>query len=54
MTIGRTYEWYEAMGEFEGVLDGLEEDGVCKYCGRARYCQWPGLPANQATENQEQ
>ena len=42
VTIGRTYEWYESMGEFEGLLDELEEDGVCKYCGRSRYCQWPG------------
>lgn len=42
ITIGRTYEWYESMGEFEGLLDELEEDGVCKYCGRTRYCVWPG------------
>jgi dihydroflavonol-4-reductase len=41
VTIGRTFEWYELMGEFKGVLDNLEENGVCKYCGRARYCQWP-------------
>lgn len=41
VTIGRTYEWYESMGEFEGVLDDLEEGGVCKFCGRTRYCQWP-------------
>ena len=41
VTIGRTYEWYEEMGEFEGVFDNLEEDGICKYCKRARYCEWP-------------
>lgn len=41
VTIGRAYEWYEAMGEFEGVIEKLEEDGVCKYCQRARYCAWP-------------
>ncbi len=42
ITIGRTYEWYESMGEFEGVREQLlGEDGVCKHCGRARYCQWP-------------
>lgn len=41
ITIGRTYEWYEAMGEFEGVYEELEEDGICKYCKRARYCAWP-------------
>lgn len=41
ITIGRTYEWYEAMGEFEDIRQILEEDGVCKRCGRARYCQWP-------------
>jgi dihydroflavonol-4-reductase len=40
-TIGRTYEWYEAMGEFEGVVQELEEDGTCKYCKRKRYCSWP-------------
>jgi dihydroflavonol-4-reductase len=42
VTIGRTYEWYESMGEFEGILDDLDVDGVCKYCGRTRYCQWSG------------
>jgi dihydroflavonol-4-reductase len=40
-TIGRTYEWYEAMGEFEGIYENLEEDGTCKYCKRTRYCAWP-------------
>ncbi len=46
ITIGRTFEWYEMMGEFEGVYEELEVDGVCKYCGRTRYCVWP--PANNA------
>lgn len=41
VTIGRTYEWYEAMGEFEGVNDNLDENGICKICKRARYCSWP-------------
>lgn len=42
VTIGRTYEWYEMMGEFEGIRERLlGADGVCKLCGRARYCQWP-------------
>ncbi|MEW5871869.1 MAG: SDR family NAD(P)-dependent oxidoreductase [Chloroflexota bacterium] len=41
ITIGRTYEWYELMGEFEGVYENLEVDGVCKYCKRTRYCKWP-------------
>jgi dihydroflavonol-4-reductase len=40
-TIGRTYEWYESMGEFEGVFENLDENGICKYCQRARYCSWP-------------
>lgn len=40
-TIGRTYEWYESMGEFEGIYENLTEDGTCKYCKRARYCTWP-------------
>jgi hypothetical protein len=40
-TIGRTYEWYETMGEFKGIYENLEEDGTCKYCKRTRYCTWP-------------
>lgn len=50
-TIGRTYEWYESMGEFEGVLDDLDEKGVCKYCDRVRYCQWPEQPIHKANES---
>jgi dihydroflavonol-4-reductase len=42
ITIGRTYQWYEEMGEFEDIHEQLELDGVCKRCGRTRYCQWPG------------
>ena len=41
ITIGRTYEWFYMMGEFEGIHEALEEDGVCKYCKRIRYCEWP-------------
>jgi dihydroflavonol-4-reductase len=41
ITIGRTYEWYESMGEFEGIREQLGVDGVCKRCGRTRYCEWP-------------
>ena len=41
-TIGRTYQWYDLMGEFEGLHERLNREGeVCKYCGRTRYCQWP-------------
>lgn len=40
-TIGRTFEWYEIMGEFEGVFEQLQRDGVCKYCHKARYLSWP-------------
>jgi dihydroflavonol-4-reductase len=51
VTIGRTYEWYESMGEFEGVYEQLEEDGVCKHCKRTRYCVWPGpLEKDQALQ----
>lgn len=46
VTIGRTYEWYEAMGEFTNQLDNLEENGVCRYCGRAQYCVWPNPSSN--------
>ena len=45
VTVGRTYEWYELMGEFEGIREQLEVNGVCKRCGRARYCEWPGMVA---------
>lgn len=41
VTIGRTFEWYESMGEFEELHLKLGVDGKCKYCGKARYCQWP-------------
>jgi dihydroflavonol-4-reductase len=45
VTIGRTYEWYESMGEFEGIHEKLEVNGVCKRCGRTRYCEWPAMAA---------
>lgn len=48
VTIGRTFEWYELMGEFEGVYETLLEGGVCKHCGKARYCEWPGPAAQPA------
>jgi len=48
VTIGRTYLWYDLMGEFDGVREELEAEGggagssgVCKRCGRSRYCEWP-------------
>jgi len=41
VTIGRTFEWYELMGEFDGIFERLSEEGVCKYCGKTRYCEWP-------------
>jgi len=42
VTIGRTFEWYADMGEFDGLAEELAaEGGACKYCGRMRYCQWP-------------
>ncbi|RME73022.1 MAG: NAD-dependent epimerase/dehydratase family protein [Chloroflexi bacterium] len=41
ITIGRTYEWYEEMGEFDAIHQTLEVDGVCRRCGRTRYCRWP-------------
>lgn len=51
ITIGRTYEWYEVMGEFEGIREHLGVNGVCKRCGRTRYCEWPGPRA--ARQNRE-
>lgn len=47
VTIGRTFEWYDLMGEFDGLYERLETDGVCKYCGRLRYCEWPVSQPNQ-------
>lgn len=47
VTIGRTFEWYDLMGEFEGLYERLETDGVCKYCGRLRYCEWPSTQSTQ-------
>lgn len=41
VTIGRTYEWYEDMGEFEGIYQELDADGSCKKCNRRLYCKWP-------------
>jgi dihydroflavonol-4-reductase len=52
-TIGRTYEWYESMGEFEDLEARIEKDGVCKYCGRTRYCEWPGPLAGKVDETGE-
>lgn len=50
VTIGRTYEWYDLMGEFENLYEDLEEDGICKYCKRTRYCEWPP-PMIQQTQD---
>ncbi len=52
-TIGRTYEWYEEMGEFKGVLEDLNEDGMCKYCKRPRYCSWPSQMADHKSAGVE-
>jgi dihydroflavonol-4-reductase len=48
-TIGRTYEWYESMGEFQEVFENLDENGVCKYCKRTRYCSWPSPIVDEAS-----
>jgi dihydroflavonol-4-reductase len=53
VTIGRTYEWYESMGEFEGFPEQLDQNGVCKYCGKARYCVWPPSTSIQVRDSQE-
>jgi len=53
VTIGRTYEWYEAMGEFESIRERLEVTGVCKRCGRTRYCEWPGTTIASRQERQQ-
>ncbi len=42
VTIGRTFEWYEMMGEFDGLVLDVDHSGLCKYCGRNRLLAWPG------------
>lgn len=42
VTIGRTFEWYESMGEFDGLELDVDASGACKYCGRNRFLAWPG------------
>lgn len=51
-TIGRTYEWYEAMGEFDNIYENLDANGICKYCKQPRYCTWPP-PAQKASTSGE-
>jgi dihydroflavonol-4-reductase len=41
VTIGRTFEWYESMGEFDDIYHDLDANGLCKHCKRPRYCKWP-------------
>lgn len=54
ITIGRTYEWYELMGEFEGINENLDEKGICKYCKRTRYCEWPAPVIQSAAEREQE
>jgi dihydroflavonol-4-reductase len=39
--IGRTYEWYESMGEFDDASDDLDENGIYIKCGNTRHNKWP-------------
>ena len=54
VTIGRTFEWYDAMGEFEELYASLKNEQICKECGRVRLQAWPArrdaedLPAASA------
>lgn len=52
VTIGRTFEWYESMGEFDGVFEELLADGKCKYCGKVRACTWPPVKPESASQTQ--
>jgi dihydroflavonol-4-reductase len=49
VTIGRTFEWYEEMGELEGIYEAFGEDSICKHCKQPRYCKWPP-PMMQKTD----
>lgn len=42
VTIGRTFEWYESMGEFDALDLDVDASGACKTCGRNRFLAWPG------------
>lgn len=54
VTIGRTFEWYESMGEFEDIYQNLDADGLCKHCKRPRYCKWPPpMPVSVKTGESE-
>ena len=48
VTIGRTYEWYQDMGEFDHAFDRIDENGICKVCGQRLTCNWP--PSGQKNE----
>lgn len=52
--IGRTFEWYNEMGEFKDTHPDLDQDGVCKHCGRARYCEWPGPDGKHTPASHEE
>ena len=54
VTIGRTFEWYESMGEFEDIYQDLDADGICKYCKRPRYCKWPPPMAVSADSSESE
>jgi dihydroflavonol-4-reductase len=54
VTIGRTFEWYESMGEFDSVYEELEPDGICKKCKRPRYCVWPPPRAKTAKSEESE
>ena len=54
VTIGRTYEWYESMGEFEDVYHDLDVNGICKHCKRPRYCKWPPPMSEEMTSTERE
>ena len=54
VTIGRTYEWYEAMGEFDNVFYDLDVNGICKHCKRPRYCKWPPPMSEEMTSTKRE
>jgi len=54
VTIGRTFEWYEEMGEFDNIYQDLDENGLCKHCKLPRYCKWPAPMAVTAESGEKE
>ena len=41
ITIARTFEWYDSMGEFDELYASRQDEEICQDCGRMRFQTWP-------------